>query len=140
MKNEPCSIRDAFRASAVLVEEQEFIRIFSLEWNEREYRVFCPKSKTTKLTEIECRGNTVIFRKKPWNGWLTGLRGQTMEWFRFQIPAFDPNIRFLLLIPGIPGVIQGLDEGIFNSCHKPPENGKISVMTQRAFKTFCPTA
>ena len=138
MNTKSQSLYETFRAAAVLVETGNFVRTYSLNWNGQEYRVFVSRIKAGRLTEIDCPNNVILYRKKPWNGWLTGLREKTIEQFRFQIPPFEPGFRFLFLIPGVPGVIRGLDEGIFLSCHKPMENGKISVMTERAFKTFCP--
>ncbi len=131
---------NTFRRSAVSVENGEFVKVWTFSFNGREYRVYQTKNRATKLTEIECRGNTIIFKNHPQNGFLTGMRTHLLiEKFRFQVPAPEKDLISLFVISGVPGTISGLDEGVFHSAQKPVDPAKISVMSGRAFKIFDPS-
>lgn len=129
----------SFKLSAVLVEEQPHLKVYSFEYAEQKYIVYQTKVRANCLTVIDCKENTIIFKKKPFNIYLIGEDTNVfryIEEFIVQNPALDKKTIKLFVISGLPHKFYGLDEGIFLSARKTPDVNHISVMSEKAFKGF----
>ena len=130
------SLYDAYRARGEVTAECETFRTVSFSHGGTRYTVYVTKARATKATRIECRENETIFwiQYYPFGSICGPSRVETM--LLRPRPAKDETR--IVLLRGKPGVIVGLDEGIFVSAHGTPHEGSVYVMSEGAFKLFAP--
>ncbi|HBJ19497.1 MAG TPA: hypothetical protein DDY70_07195 [Clostridiales bacterium] len=134
VSEEKLSLYDAYRTCGKVVGEEEEVRIVSFEHRNRRYTVYVSKKRTTKATRIECREDETIYwiQYYPFGSMCGPSQVETI--FLRPKPAKDETR--IVLFRGKPGVIVGLDEGIFVSAHGTPRENTVYVMSEGAFKLF----
>lgn len=126
-----------FKDSATLIESEENCRIYSFEYNGNRFLIKKTLRKANKRVIVTCSGHTVsAVRLIP----VTIHTPATEEEFNIDVAeiANDGAIA-IVVISGKPGLIKGLDEGIFVSAGG---NGKgkncVFVMSEARFRKFEP--
>ena len=124
------SLRDALRA-AMPAEQTELFDMYEIFFEGTLYRIWITRARANKATRIECResGDIVWIQQYP-NG-ISPVREE-----RVLLHALSPQPGGavpLVVIAGRPGVICGLDEGIFRSARSHARDG-VLVMSEAAFK------
>ena len=129
------SVYRAFISLGKVTDENELYKTVSFSKSGKNYTVYVSKSRATKATHIECRSNNTIY-------WVQlylfgGVGGPSRVEKVFIKPINKENERSIVLIKGKPGVITGLDEGIFVSSRGIPKSkNSVYVMSEGAFKLF----
>ena len=132
------SIYNAFRSFGKTTEENDLYRKVTFEVNSKKYTVYISKNSATKATSIYCESdNTVYWEQRYMMG---GMCTPSVVKTVLVNPKREKDEITLVVIKGKPGVILGLDEGIWVSAKK----GKLSsakdifVMSEAVFKLFSP--
>ena len=132
------SIYNAFRSFGKTTEENDLYRKVTFEVNSQKYTVYISKNSATKATSIYCESdNTVYWEQRYMMG---GMCTPSIVKTVLVNPRREKDEVTLVVIKGKPGVIVGLDEGIWVSAKK----GKLSsakdifVMSEAVFKLFSP--
>lgn len=134
----PASLYDAYRTLAERGEEQENVSLSTVTYHGKDYLIYVTKKQANKLTVIKCINGIVAWNQRPVNWRLTG-KGYYEESPVFSVrPELRKNTTTLFVIDGAPGVIEGLDEGIYRSARHPGSEKHLHVMSMAAFKTFRP--
>ena len=134
-KKTPASVYEAYRRFAVTVEENELYKTETFEFKNESFVVFSSKKSANKATHIHCRDNSTVYWEElyPFGGMSTPYREERV----LIKPIADGERTAIVLILGKPGIITGLDEGIFVSANGKRKNkSSIYVMSMAAFKLF----
>lgn len=133
---ERLSLYDVYRVKGKVTAECETFRTVTFSHGGTNYTVYVTKRRATKATRIECRADESIYWIQYYLfGSMTGPSEVESLLLRPR-PAKD-EVRIVLL-RGKPGVIVGLDEGIFVSAHGTPRENTVLVMSESAFKLYSP--
>ena len=129
------SVYRAFISLGKVTDENELFKTVSFSKSGKNYTVYVSKSWATKATHIECRSNNTIYWVQLYS--FGGVGGPSRVEKVFIKPINKDNERSIVLIKGKPGLITGLDEGIFVSCRGIPKSkNSVYVMSEGAFKLF----
>lgn len=126
------------RAFGKVVEETGEVRKSSFVWKGQKYVLYVTKKKATKATRIDCGEDQTLYWTQLYIGGGHG-RPSEVKTFLFRLVPEEDTIP-VVVIKGKPGLITGLDEGIWVSS----KNGKLKnknqafVMSEAAFKVFDP--
>ena len=136
VSEEKLSLYDAFRTRGKVIGEEKEYKTVSFEHGGHRYTVYVSKKRASKATRIECRENETIYwiQYYPFGSMCGPYQVETM----FLRPKPAKGETRIVLFRGKPGVIVGLDEGIFVSAHGTPGEGTVYVMSEGAFKLFSP--
>lgn len=132
------SFYNYFRSFGELVFENEHVKKFSFSYNGQKYAVYITKKAATKSTHIYCEKDGALYSKQHYI--MGGMCTPTVETNVLVKPTREIDEITIAVIKGKPGVIIGLDEGIWVSA----ANGKlrtdndIFVMSEAVFKVFAP--
>ena len=131
------SVYAAYRHFGKTVGENELYKTVAFTHMKREYQVYVTKASATKATRIECRPDGAVYMIQ--YHLLSGGIDPTPTESVLIKPRMIKNITEIVLIRGKPGVICGLDEGIFVSSRGIPKSEDfVYVMSESAFKLFRP--
>lgn len=127
---EYASLRDALRAARP-TERTDETELYEVDFGGTRRRIYVTRARASKATRIECResGDIVWVQQYP-NGISPAIEERVL--LRAQ-DALRAGGAPLVVISGRPGVIIGLDEGVFRSVHAPRADG-VCVMSEAAFK------
>ena len=129
------SFYDAFLNDARIIATYNKFTSYTFDYNGIHVMLKKTNKKATKRIIVTCSGHTVsAVHLYP----VTHHTVASEEEFNIDVAdMLDKNAVALVVISGKPGLIKGLDEGIFvsanNSSHR---NGRILVMSEARFKTF----
>ena len=129
------SVYRAFISLGKVTDENEKFKTVSFSKSGNNYTVYVSKSRATRATHIECRADNTIYWVQfyPYGGYGRPSRVESV----FIKPAFQEGKTAIVIIKGKPGVITGLDEGIFVSSRGTPKSKNcVYVMSEGAFKLF----
>lgn len=129
------SIYRAFITMGKVIDENELFKKISFSKHGNKYSVFISKSRATKATHIECRPDNTIYWVQfyPFGAgrWPSRVENVLIK------PINHKDETTLIVIKGKPGIITGLDEGIFVSSRGiPKSNNSVYVMSEGDFKLF----
>ncbi len=124
-------IFDCFKLSKELIGETEFVNVYSVKCDEKEYTIIIPKKRANKKTIIYFMDSTIYWEQIPiiirGSGYIPGKD-------RIPIYKFDGKVlNTLFVVKGMPGEDEGLDNGIFRSPKRYDENF-VNCMTYKKFK------
>ncbi len=122
---------DCFKLSKELIDETEFVKVYKLVYDEKEYKIIITKRFANKRTVIYFMDGTIYWEQSPLlrrgSGYISGKD-------RIPIYKFDGKVlNTLFLVKGTPGGDEGLDNGIFVSSKRYDENF-VNCMTYKKFK------
>lgn len=120
---------DCFEEHKTLIDETEFVNVYSVKCDEKEYTVIIPKKAANKNTIIQFIDNTVFWVQVPMLPRLGG-QGYRRALYKF---VGDKQMNTLFVVKGEPRGDEGLDSGIFRSHRKYDEN-YVNCMTYKYFK------
>ncbi len=129
------SVYRAYISSGKKTDENELFKTVSFSKSGQNYIVYVSKTRATKATHIECRADSTIYWVQfyPFGGMSRPSRVEKV--FIKPIPKKDATS--IVVIKGKPGLITGLDDGMFVSSR---ENTKtkdsVYVLSEGAFKLF----
>lgn len=119
-----------------IVEDGELTRKICFTLNGQKYAVYQTKKAANKATHIHCNGDEAIYWEQYYI--MGGICTPSVEKSFLVKPERNADEIAIVVIKGKPGVIVGLDEGIWVSA----KNGRlrtncdIFVMSEAAFKVF----
>ena len=132
------SIYNAFRSFGKTTEENDLYRKVTFEVNSQKYTVYISKNLATKATRIYCEADGTVYWEQYYI--MGGMCAPSIVKNVLVKPERMNDEIAIVVIKGKPGVIVGLDEGIWVSAKK----GKLSsakdifVMSEAVFKLFSP--
>lgn len=129
------SFLTSFKKSSEIEEDEELYRVVVFEYGGLRYRVYVTKERATHATHIHCRENGTVYVEHlyPFGGLSTPRREEQV----LLRPGWDMGEVCIVLITGKPGLITGLDEGMFiSAANKGRYDGKVFVMSEARFKLF----
>ena len=123
-------IFECFKRSKELIDETEFVKVYKLLCEEKEYKIIITKRVANKHTIIHFIDNTVCWEQIPRLPRLAGRQyGDKIPIYKFT----DKPVNTIFVLKGIPLADEGLDDGIFKSLKKYDENF-VNCMTYKKFK------
>ena len=123
-------IFECFKLSRELIDETEFVKVYKLICEEKEYKIILTKWSANKHTVIHFIDNTVCWEQIPRLFRLAGRQyGDKIPIYKFT----DKPVNTIFVLKGIPLADEGLDDGIFRSRKKYDENF-VKCMTYKKFK------
>ncbi len=132
------SLYNAFRTLGKVVEENDNYKMTVFEWNGQKYAIYVSKNSATKATRIYCEADNTIY----WEQYYTmgGICTPSIVKSVLLRPERTKDVISLVVIKGKPGIIAGLDEGIWVSAKKRrlSNDKEIFVMSEAIFKLFSP--
>jgi DNA-binding Xre family transcriptional regulator len=130
------SLYRAFRTLGRTVEETDRYKKTVFALNGQKYAIYMSKGAATKATRIACEsGNTVYWEQHHMMGGLCSPNIVKTVLLRAERAKDEISI---VVIKGKPGIITGLDEGIWVSAKKGRlrHDKEIFVMSEAVFKLF----
>ena len=113
----------------------DFMDVVRFCVGEARYVVYVTKKAATKATHIHCRGNSVVWEQL----YPVTIHSPASIVEHLINPTGQKGETVIVLIKGKPGIITGLDEGMFVSSRGEMKNdSQIYVMSEAAFKLFAP--
>ena len=135
VEEDAISVYQAFVSMGKVTDENESFKTVSFSKSGKDYTVYISKTRATKATHIECRADNTIYWVQfyPFGGVSQPSRVERV----FIKPTCQKDVTSIVIIKGKPGLITGLDEGIFVSSRGIPKNkNSVYVMSEGAFKLF----
>lgn len=135
VSDDSMSVYSAYRKSGETVDENDLYRTVTFSKSGQNYVIYATKATATKATHIECRKDGTVY-------WVQfylfgGISSPTRVEKVLIKPTRQKDTVTIVLIKGKPGVITGLDDGMFVSAHKQLKNDtEVYVMSESAFKLF----
>ncbi len=125
-------IFECFKLSKELIDETEFVKVYKLVYDEKEYKIIITKRFANKHTIIYFIDSTIYWEQIP-----IIIRGSGYVPGRDRIPIykFDSGkvLNTLFIVKGTPLGDEGLDNGIFRSSKKYDEN-YVNCISYKKFK------
>ena len=122
---------NSFKENKQLINQTEFVNVYSVICDEKEYTIIIPKKRANKKIMIYFIDSTVYWEQIPiiirGSGYIPGKD-------KIPIYKFDGKVlNTLFVVKGTPLGDEGLDNGIFRSFKKYDENC-INCITYKKFK------
>ena len=132
------SLYSAFRTLGKVTAENDIYKKVSFELNAQKYAVYISKSSATKATRIYCEADGTVYWEQYYI--MGGICTPSIVKNVLVKPERMNDEIAIVVIKGKPGVIVGLDEGIWISAKKGRLGGEkdIFVMSEAVFKVFSP--
>ncbi len=128
---------EAYNHSRNILERNEAFTVSELFRDGKRYLIYKTNETATKATHIECRPDRTIYRVKFYM--FGGIGGPSRIESVLLRPISRSGEVIIVVIKGKPGLIAGLDEGIFVSSRgKKISSDSVFVMSEGAFKLFEP--
>lgn len=131
------SLYDVFCRKKALVSTDDNCKTYTLEYGGKRVVLKKTLKKATKRVIVTCSGHTVsAVHLYP----VTHHTVATEDEFHVDVADMqDKDSIAIVVISGKPGLIKGLDEGIFVSASgQPKDNKAVYVMSEARFHTFEP--
>lgn len=123
-------IFDCFKLSKQLIDETEFVKVYKLVYDEKEYKIIITKHFANKRTIIHFIDNTICWEQIPRFPRFSGIHlGDNIPIYKFD----EKVLNTLFVLRGNPLGDEGLDNGIFRSLKKYDEN-YVNCITYKKFK------
>lgn len=120
----------SFKASKKLINQTEFVSVYSVSCDEKAYTIVIPKKRANNKTVIHFIDNTIFWEQVPRFPRLGGNHSGD----RIPIYKFAENVsNTLFVLKGNPLGDEGLDTGIFRSSAKYDDNF-VNCVTYNKFK------
>ncbi len=123
---------DCFKLSKELIDETEFVKVYKLVYDEKEYKIIITKRFANKRTVIFFMDGTIYWEQIP-----LLRRGSVYICGKGKIPIYkfytEKVLNTLFVVRGTPLGDEGLDDGIFRSPKKYDETF-VNCMTYKKFK------
>ena len=118
------------------VEENEHIKKIIFTFNNQKYVLYITKKSANKATRIYCEKDETIYWEQHYM--MGGISTSQIVKSVLVKPERKPDEIAIVVIKGKPGIITGLDEGIWVSAKKGKLSGEkdIFVMSEVVFKVF----
>ena len=129
------SLYEYYRKYGNVTDENELTKKVEFEKDGQKYVLYITRSAVTKSTHIHCREDGSVYREDlyPFGGYTNPSRVESV----LAKPQRKADETVIVVIKGKPGIITGLDEGIFVSSRgKIKTINDIYVMSETAFKLF----
>ena len=122
---------NSFKTNKELINQTEFVNVYSVKCDEKEYTIIIPKKRANNKTIIHFVDNTIYWEQIPRFHRLAGRQYGD----RIPIYKFDNNkfLNTIFVLKGVPLGDEGLDNGIFRSSKKYDEN-YVNCITYKKFK------
>jgi len=121
---------DAFEENGVLVDQTEFVDVYSVKWKDKEYKIIIPKRVANKRTVIYFVDKTVYWEQ------LSRFPRLAGKGYNNRVPIYKFNGKIfntLFVVKGTPLGDEGLDDGIFRSSKRFDDNF-VNCITYKKFK------
>ncbi len=123
---------NSFKTNKELINQTEFVNVYSVKCDDKEYTIIIPRKIANKKTVIHFIDNTICWEQIPRLWRLEGRRYGD----KIPIYKFDKKVsNTIFVIKGTPIGDEGLDNGIFRSTKKYDENF-VNCMTYKKFKSM----
>ena len=129
------SLYEHYRKYGKVTDENELTKRVEFEKDGQKYVLYITRAAVTKSTHIHCRADGSVYREDlyPFGGYTNPSRVESV----LIKPQRKADETVIVVIKGKPGVITGLDEGIFVSSRgRIKTKNDIYVMSEAAFKLF----
>ena len=129
------SVYECYKKYGKVTDENELTKKVEFEKDGQKYVLYITRSAVTKSTHIHCKEDGSVYREDlyPFGGYTNPSRVESV----LVKPQRKADETVIVVIKGKPGIITGLDEGIFvYSRGKIKTNKDIYVMSETAFKLF----
>jgi len=121
---------NSFKENKQLINETEFVNVYFVKCDEKEYTIIIPKKRANNKTIIHFVDNTICWEQVPRFPKLSGKQCGD----RIPIYKFDEKVlNTIFVLKGKPLGDEGLDNGIFRSLKKHDENC-VNCITYKTFK------
>ena len=122
---------NSFKENKELINETEFVNVYSVKCDAKEYTIIIPKKRANNQTIIYFSDNTIYWEQVPRFPRLAGRQYGD----RIPIYKFDDEkcLNTIFVVKGTPLGDEGLDNGIFRSSKKYDEN-YVNCITYKKFK------
>ena len=121
---------ECFKRSKELIDVTDFVKIYKLVCDEKEYQIILTKRIANKRTVIHFIDHTILWEQTPWLPRLAG------RYYGDKIPIYkftDKPVNTIFVLKGAPLADEGLDDGIFRSPKRYDEN-YVNCMTYKRFR------
>lgn len=135
VSDDSMSVYGAYQKFGKKVSENDLYQTVTFSKSGQNYVVYVTKAAATKATHIECRQNGTVYWVQfyPFGGISRPSRVEKV----LIKPSRPKDTVAILLVKGKPGMITGLDDGMFVSVHRKLKNDTdVYVMSESAFKLF----
>ena len=122
---------NSFKENKQLIKQTEFVNVYSVKCDDKEYTIIIPRERANKKTIIHFIDNTICWEQIPRFPRLAGRQyGDRIPIYKFEGNKF---LNTIFVLDGVPLGDEGLDNGIFRSSKKYDEN-YVNCMTYKNFK------
>ena len=131
------SIFSSFKRNKNPISETEFVKEYEFINDGKLFHVIITKARANKYSFIHCLDTHIEWEQKTRTPRLIGLGGIEKKFESIPIYKFGAkqDATVIFVIRGRPGMIIGLDDGIFRSVHR-FDSGSINVMSEERFKSL----
>ena len=122
---------NSFKENKELINETEFVNVYFVKCDAKEYTIIIPKKRANNQTIIYFIDNTIYWEQVPRFPKLAGRQyGDRIPIYKF----YDEKcLNTIFVVKGTPLGDEGLDNGIFRSSKKYDEN-YVNCITYKKFK------
>lgn len=121
---------NSFKTNKELINQTEFVNVYSVKYEEKEYTIIIPKKRANNKTIIHFVDNTIFWEQIPRFPKLAGKQyGDRIPIYKFDAKVLNT----LFVLKGNPLGDEGLDNGIYRSFKKYDENC-VNCITYNKFK------
>ena len=121
---------NSFKENKELINETEFVNVYSVKCDAKEYTIIIPKKRANNQTIIHFIDNTIYWEQVPRFPKLAGNNGDRIPIYKFD---GEKCLNTIFVVKGTPLGDEGLDNGIFRSSKKYDEN-YVNCITYKKFK------
>ena len=121
---------NSFKENKELINETEFVNVYSVKCDAKEYTIIIPKKRANNQTIIYFSDNTIYWEQVPRFPKLAGNHGDRIPIYKFDD---EKCLNTIFVVKGTPLGDEGLDNGIFRSSKKYDEN-YVNCITYKKFK------
>ncbi len=133
---EKLSLFDTFKQQGKVISQNDRYIEYELKYDDAVYTVYQSVKTANKRTQVHCLDcGDIVLEQFYLSGGITAVISEKSVLLRAQ---YDKNRVTVVVISGKPGVICGLDEGMFISARYKGNKKGIYVMSEAAFKCFVP--
>ena len=121
---------ESFKANKELINQTEFVNVYSVKCDDKQYTIVIPRQRANKKTIIHFVDNTVCWEQIPRFPRSYGRQyGDKIPIYKF----IGKPLNTLFVLKGNPLGDEGLDNGIFRSSKRYDENF-VNCISYKKFK------
>ncbi len=126
-------IFDSYKRSKKLLNTTQFVNVYSVNCDNKDYTVIIARKTANKRTVIYFMDDTIYWEQIPFNWRLAGCQhSDKTPIYKFNDGKISNT---LFIVKGAPFADEGLDNGIFRSAKKYDENF-VNCISYKKFKTM----